>query len=84
VQKTLHARLGETQGGCALLPDRYGPLQVLERGLNDENNHGRRVQRQAGVGWLQSRSCAVGKVSMHRPIPKSRVSLMVILIRDLL
>src|SRR5215472_16923975 len=31
VQQTLH-----TQGGCALLPDRYGLLQVLERGFTDE------------------------------------------------
>ena len=36
VQQTLHTRIGEAQGGCALLPDRYGLLQVLERGFTNE------------------------------------------------
>jgi hypothetical protein len=36
VQETLDARVGETQGGCALLFDRYWLLQVLERGFTDE------------------------------------------------
>jgi hypothetical protein len=36
VQKTLHTRVGEAQGGCALVSDRYWLLQVLERGFTDE------------------------------------------------
>ena len=36
VQETLDTRVGEAQGGCALLSDRYWLLQVLERGFTDE------------------------------------------------
>jgi len=36
VQETLHARIGEAERRCALLPDRHWFLQVLERGFTDE------------------------------------------------
>jgi hypothetical protein len=36
VQETLHARIGEAERGCALLPDRHRLLQVLEHGFSDE------------------------------------------------
>jgi hypothetical protein len=36
VQETLHARIGEAERRCALLPERHWLLQVLERGFTDE------------------------------------------------
>ena len=36
MQETLDTRVGEAQGGCALLSDGYWLLQVLERGFTDE------------------------------------------------